>query len=73
MTQLGRVRMRTCFSSRQEAGCKASPGEGSDLVDLDIFLIHKKNCRSGHSLFTEPSVSNVSTVSSIEERDESEA
>ena len=31
----------------------------------------KKNCRSGHSLFTEPS--NVSTVSSIEERDESEA
>ena len=64
--------MRTCFSSKQEAGCKASPGEGSDLVDLDIFLIHK-NCRSGHSLFTEPSVSNVSTVSSIEERDESEA
>ena len=63
--------MRTCFSSKQEAGCKASPGE--DLVDLDIFLIHKKNCRSGHSLFTEPSVSNVSTVSSIEERDESEA
>ena len=63
--------MRTCFSSKQEAGCKASPGEGSALVDLDIFLIHKKNCRSGHSLFTEPS--NVSTVSSIEERDESEA
>ena len=42
MTQLGRVRMRTCFSSKQEAGCKASPGEGSALVDLDIFLIHKK-------------------------------
>jgi len=29
--------------------------------------------RSGHSLYTDPSGSNVSTVSSIEERDESEA
>ena len=30
--------MRTCFSSKQEAGCKASPGEGSALVDLDFSL-----------------------------------
>ena len=43
-------------------------------ISPENILIHRlEKFRSGHSLYTDPSGSNVSTVSSIEERDESEA
>ena len=75
MTQSETVRTRISCSSRL-AGGKANPGETVDvaLSSLERLLIHYLVIfRSGHSLYTEPSGSNVSTVSSIEEREESEA